>query len=460
MRSSLGVARLQSGRRALWFAGGAAAAVSAGWLLASTSSLGVKVQVGIVVVLIGLPVAVYLYLTRPHVVINGYVLVVPFLLSDPEGGGVNPGEVLSLGVVLSGLPLLILMRKPVRGPTRTMVLAFLALSVLGGISVAANSIVSLPNVANGVVKYFAFAVTGTLLYAFNDTEKKAEGLMKALVVSGVGVALFSVFEYATGRSYFPEYGYSRASGTFEHWNELGGYMALVSFPTLMYAVRSRQVWARLACFLAWIVELVALLLSLTLGAVAGIAIGAVAGAILYFRRGVLKTLAGAFVGVGILALVWQAVPEVREKFETADTRVDDRFATYVTGFYALKDNFWLGVGAQDELLDAVLASNRIGPSVSVVPHNAFLAIGVEKGVLGAVLLLVAVVAALRTVVGKRVSLAGRNRLLIYGVGMGSIAFLAQNMTNLLLLHARLGVVWIAFHVAAARLAREPAARGG
>lgn len=457
MRPALpGSQRLPSAARAGGLVAAAAVAVLAGWLLASTSSLGTKVQIGIVAALIVLPVGVYLYLTRPHVVLNAYVFVVPFLLSDQESTGVNAGEVLSLGVVASGLPLLLLMRKRVDGPTRTMVLAFLGLTLLGAVSVVVNDVVSLPNFANGVVKYFVFAAMAILLYAFNDTEEKAEGLLKALVASGVAIALYSIFEYATGRSYFAEYGYSRASGTFEHWNQLGGYMALVSFPTLMYAMRTRVTAVRLTCFLAWVVELVALLLSLTLGAVAGVVIGALAGAVLYFRRGVLKTLVGALVGIGILTVVWQTVPEVREKFEAADTRVDDRFATYVTGFYALRDNLWFGVGAPEDVLEAVFESNRIGPAVSVVPHNAFLALGVEKGILGPVLLAAAVVAALRTVIRKRHDLVGRNRLLVYGVGMGSIAFLAQNMTNLLLLHARLGVVWIAFHVAAARLARNPA----
>lgn len=431
-------------------------AVLAGWVLAETSSYGLRVQVLVVAALIGLPLGAYLYLTRPHVVVNAYILVLPFLISDPEGGGINPGEVLSLGVVAAGLPLLLLMRKPVTGPVRTIAVAFLALGVVGTVSVVMNDVVSLPNVANGAVKYVVLALTATLLYAFNDTEAKAEALLKVLVVSGVGVALFSLFEYATGRSYFPEYGYSRASGTFEHWNELGGYMALVSFPTLMFAVRSRVLATRVVLFLAWALELVALLLSLTLGAVVGIAIGALAGAVLYFRRGFLKTLLGALVGVGVIALVWQTVPEVREKFESADTRVDDRFATYTTGLSALADNFWIGVGSQSELLEAVLRSNRVGPSVSVVPHNAFLALGVEKGILGPVLLLVAVVAALRTVIKKRRDIAGPDRLLIYGIGMGSIAFLTQNMTNLLLLHARLAAVWLAFHVVAARLVRSPA----
>lgn len=458
MRSSLA---LPSGRlgfgRAAWGAAAAAAAVLAGWALVASSRLGFRMQALLVAALIVVPVVAFLYLTKPHVVMYGFVGVLPFLVSDPEGG-VNIGEILSVGVVVGGLPLLILRRRPVTGPIRTVALAFLALAVLGGISVVVNSVVTLPNVANGVVKYFVFGAAAVLLFAFVDDETKAQRLVKTLVLSGAAVALYSIFEYATGRSYFPEYGYSRASGTFEHWNQLGGYMALVSFPTIMYAVRSKSPWGRVGYVGAWAAELVALLLSLTLGAVVGVVVGALAGAVLYFRRGVVKTFAAAVVGIAVLGLVWQTVPELREKFEAADTRTEDRLATYITGAYALRDHFWIGVGAQDELLDAVLTSNRRGPSVSVVPHNAFLAIGVEKGILGSVLLIVVVVAALRTVLGKRNAVAPANRLLVYGVGMGSIAFLTQNMTNLLLLHVRLGIVWIAFHVAAARLSRVPAPR--
>lgn len=460
MRSSIA---LPSGRdgwaRALWMIAGAVTAVLAGWLLAEAGELGIHMQGLVIAALVGTPVAVYLYLTRPHIVMNAYVFVLPFLVSDPEGG-VNAGEVLSVAVVAGGLPLLILRRRPVEGPIRTVAVAFLALAAVGAVSVWVNSIVTLPNIANGIVKYLVFAAAATLLYAFNDDEKKAERLMKTLVVSAAGVALYSIFEYATGRSYFPEYGYSRASGTFEHWNQLGGYLALMSFPTIMYAAKARSLAGRAAYGLVWAVELVALLLSLTLGAVVGLAVGGIAGAILYFRRSAFKTLVAAAVGLGIVAVVWQAVPEVREKFEAADTRTEDRLATYITGMYALRDNFWIGVGAQDELLEAVLRSNRIGPSVSVVPHNAYLAIGVEKGIFGTVLLVIVTVAALRTVVGKRRQLTGPNRLLVYGAGMGSIAFLTQNMTNLLLLHVRLGVIWIAVHVAAARLSGSSAARDG
>jgi O-antigen ligase len=78
----------------------------------------------------------------------------------------------------------------------------------------------------------------------------------------------------------------------------------------------------------------------------------------------------------------------------------------------------------------------------VVPHNAFIAIGVEKGVFGAVLLAILVINAMRALLHPSREY-GQFRLWHYGLLLGALAFLIQNMSNLLILDLRLGVVWLA-----------------
>jgi O-antigen ligase len=264
-------------------------------------------------------------------------------------------------------------------------------------------------------------------------------------VAGAVVGVFSLAEYFTGNSYYPEYGYSRAAGTFEHWNQLGGYIALVSFLLLSLSLTARNVLLRIAGFAGYVAQLLALLLSLTLGAVLGVIASFLYALVGIFRRSLGRALLGTAVALLLFGTLWLAVPQVGEKFSIADERAEDRVTTYVRGIQLLQANFWWGVGSADEVYQAVLDTPSLGgiQATSAVPHNLFLSISVEKGIFGGVLLLLIVVRVFVLLLRRSRRAYGRYTAIHYGILLGILAFIVQDMTNLLILHSRLGVVFFA-----------------
>ena len=174
---------------------------------------------------------------------------------------------MTAAVILLGLPGLLLRRSEIPKEIRSLAWPLAALGVLGVLSTVANSVASISDISNAVFKYFSFAIVILLIYIHTDSEERAAQLLKALIAAAILVAFYSIFAYATGRSYDPQYGLNRASGTFQNWNELGAYMALLVFPTAAAGLSSRRGWLRRLLIAGCICELVAMLLSLTLGAI-------------------------------------------------------------------------------------------------------------------------------------------------------------------------------------------------
>ena len=143
----------------------------------------------------------------------------------------------------------------------------------------------------------------------------------------------------------------------------------------------------------------------------------------------------------MILLVWHYVPTVGTKFSTTTTRASDRVATYSVGLDVLRAHPWWGVGSETQVLQSVLSTPSQQP-VSVVPHNSLIAIGVEKGIFGVVLLLTLVVTSLRILLRPAWEY-GRFRWQHYGLLLGVLAFLIQSMSNLLMLDLRLGIIWLA-----------------
>jgi O-antigen ligase len=110
----------------------------------------------------------------------------------------------------------------------------------------------------------------------------------------------------------------------------------------------------------------------------------------------------------------------------------------------------------DRVMEAILydpAGYRFTPfgEVSVIPHNSFLSIWTEKGIFGLLLFIMIVVNSLRFLLSWHPARESRYRLLHWGIVIGLLGFLIQNMSNNLLLHARLGFIFFAFVVADLRI---------
>lgn len=437
--------------------------VGAGWAVSFLSRATGDLAIFVVPAIALVPAVTIVYLTRPHIVLSLYLFALPLLM-----GGfttfINLGEIATLFVLGIGVPTLVLVRARVDRDVAHVAWLLVALGVLGCISLVMNSILSPADIMNGAFKYLSFAAILVLVYVRADTEAKARGMARAIGISGAVVAIYSLVDYFSGNSYYPEYGYSRASGTFEHWNQLGGYLALVSFLLLSLALAARNTFLRLAGFAGYVAQLLALLLTLTLGSVMGVFASLFYAIVGIFKRSFGKALLGTLATLVVFAVLWQAVPQVGEKFSIADERVGDRLVTYERGVQLLKENFWWGYGSADEVYQAVLeAAPRGGiQATSAVPHNLFLSMSVEKGIFGGLLLLLIVIRVFRLLWRRPGRAYGRDAAIHYGILLGILAFIVQDMSNLLILHSRLGVIFFAMVALDVRLrefgeAREQAA---
>jgi O-antigen ligase len=392
-----------------------------------------------VVVLAGAAVGYLAYLRKPATVLTAYLFVLP-MMKGGGGSGIHAGELTSGAVAIGGLATLLREREAVAPAVRRIVTLLFALALLGLFSSLANHVHGAGDLLNACGKYLIFAVVVVLASVHIDSAEKVETVLKVLIASAMLIAVYSIALYATGHSYYAQFGYSRATGTFENWNELGGYMAMMSYPTLFYGLW-RGGRTRTLCIAGWGLQIVALLLSLTLGAVLGVVGAAAIGLLLFFRSEIVRVVPVVFAGAVVGMVVIAALPSVAHHFAIADARVQDRVATYQAGLHAVRAHWAVGTGSQAQVLDAVVSSARLSDKpISVVPHNAFIAIGVEKGIGGVVLLVLLILAVLRVLFRPRPrdSLA----LLHQGIALGALAFLIQNMSNLLLLHARLGILWL------------------
>jgi O-antigen ligase len=393
-------------------------------------------------------VASVVYLRHPATVLIVYLFALPLLRGGAQGSSIHLEEVVSGVVAVGGLTTIVRTREVVPKPLAGLVALLMALGLLGLVSSVANGVLGFSDVMNASAKYVIFALIVCLVGVHIDSAARARTLLRAMAASAALAAVYAISMYALGRSFDALHGYSRATGTFENWNELGAFMAMMSFPTLFLAVSARRLLVRGAWLGAWALQVAAMLLSATIGSVVAVVVAAAFGLIVVFRGRLARVLPYVVSSVALVGGALLAMPSVRQHFFLADARLHDRVATYLAGLGALGGHWWLGTGGEAQVLQAV-QSQSTGPRVSAVPHNAFLAITVEKGLLGGLLLVLVAVVALRIVLRARV--AAGDRLLHAGLVLGIVAFLVQNMSNLLLLNARLGIVFLALVAVGVRL---------
>lgn len=436
-------------------------AVSAGGAVAVLGELGVARQSALILALgLGLP-ALLLFLIRPHTALLAYLLVLPLMLPAPVFAGLNAGETLTLGVITLGAFSLwgapaklgdaVRALAPVVGP-------LLLLGVVSVVSLLVNGINEPEQIASGLFKVLAFGLVALLVYVHADSTAKVETLMVGVLVGALVVAIYAVIAYVAGWSYSAEYDWNRASGTFEHWNQLGGFMALMSMPTLGLAVSSKHGGARLLFGVAFGLEITALLLSLTLGSILALVLAVAISMLFIVRVSWTKLAAAAFLMLTSFAVVFATNELLRDKLLRFDERVMDRLRTYAVGVSMFRDRFWFGFGSEQRLLDELWFGEAdygltIFGASSSIPHNAFLLIGVEKGFFGALFFGLLILGALRMILRHRhVLLRSRWSLLYQGLVVGVLAFLIQNLTNDLALHARIGIVFFAMIALGQRIA--------
>lgn len=400
------------------------------------------------------------YLVQPFSVLKLFVFIIPLLIGQEVIAGINAGEFATLYTAGVGIITLLVSREKLADAFRSLgslLWPLLGLTLVGIVSAMANAIFSLPEILQAILKPLAFAITMLLVYAHTDSHEKANSLLRVILVGGFAVAIYSIFAYGMGWSYYPQYGYSRATGTFEHWNQLGGYMVLLSIPTLFYALSAKHRGIKIGFLLAFITEIVALLLSLTIGSMISLLVSGVIALFVLFKSIAKRTVGLAFLLILAFLSVELTTSLIEARIDQAGDRVTDRLSTYAAGFQLVRDHFWFGLGSYEHVLDTILydpAGYRFTPfgETSSIPHNSFLNIFAEKGIFGLLLLVLLVVNSLRFLFRRSVQESRYHRLK-QGFAVGVLGFLIQNMTNSLLLHVRIGLIFFALIAVMARINR-------
>ena len=426
-------------------------ALLAGWGVVALESLGPMLhRVSVVALAVSVPMLL-LFLARPLRGLQLYLVLLPLVASGGVVAGLNLGELLTVAVVALGtasawslrdrIPAALSDLGPVLWPLA-------ALGVVSIVSLVANGLTGPTHILSALFKIVGFAVVAFLVYLHADSGRAAKALLLAILVGALAEALYSIGEFALGLSYYESYGYNRASGTFSTWNHLGGFMALTSVPTLGFALYSKRPAVRWALIGAFVAEIVALLLSLTLGSVLGLIVGGLVAGTFIFRIPLRRIAMGVLAFGLVFGAVYAANPLLQDKVGRVEERVVDRLITYSVGVRMLGDRAWVGFGSQARVAETFLGSSeyamtRWGES-SVIPHASVLSIGVEKGIFGVVFFLLLLVGVVRVLLKQRKRFAGsRETLLFQGAVVGLVAFMVQDMTNNLLLHARLGMIFFA-----------------
>lgn len=397
-----------------------------------------------------------LWMSRPEVVVGAFLFALPLLENREVVAGVNPGELATLLVVSFGGATLLFERRPRLAKRIHLVLwVLVGLAVAGVGSAAANEVLDLETFGASVLKPVAWAIVIYLVVVHFDSEQKLRALLLTLIASGAAVGVAAVAQFLTGNT--PPAGTEgipRADGTFEHFNQLGAFMALVALPTLTYALTSRRGIVKTLLLTAFLAQLAALLLSGTLGSLFALLVAALISLRLWKltpAAGLALTLAPflAVVGVALLA------PAQASRVHLLPNRAEDRLGTYAAGLEIARDNLVLGTGSVENAVEQTLDHpeyrfSRFGET-SVQPHNSFLEAQVVMGIPGLLLLVSLAWLVLRILFASRPRPGDDDYLLRWGILLGCIAFLVQNVTNSSILHARLGMVFLVLVAIAARI---------
>ena len=409
--------------------------------------------------------AFVIWVRRPELLIGAFFFALPLLEGREIVAGVNPGELATLIVVSLGGLSLFVERRPLLTERVTLVLwVLVGLAVVGGVSAAANGVLDPAKFATSVLKPLAWAMVIYLVVVHFDSERKLHGLLLALIASGAAVGVAAVVQFVTGHtSPAGAEGTPRADGTFEHLNQLGAFIVLLALPTLTYALATRRRSLQLLLVAAFVIQLTALLLSGTLGSLLGLLVAVLISLRVWKARpatGFALTMLPLVILVGLALLV----PAQASRVYLFGNRADDRFGTYAAGLEIARDNLWLGTGSIENAVEQIRDDpeyrfSRFG-EVTVQPHNVFLEAQVVMGAPGLVLLISLVWLSLRILLASRPRPDDEDAILQWGLLLGCIAFLVQNLTNTSLLHVRLGLIFLTLVTIAARLRELQGAANG
>lgn len=426
------------GRR-MWFGvlamGGIAAATAASVLS------GINIADGASRTQAFIPIAVFVgfgvvavALTRFDIYLAGAVaarasLDAAKLGSNSSAPGLDVTGVFAVMFIAFGI-LWLVAQRPLRRSWSPMVAPFVVL-----IGLATLSVTFTPQVARGLrelSRLGAILVLLLVLQEFLSTRSRQRLILGAVFLSAVVPIAVAARQMATGSQLFSAGGFDRVTGTFTHPNPLATYLTMIvvlGVAVLPYVGR----WYRIGLVIligagAW-----TLLLTYTRSGWIAVFLGlAVVG---YYQRGILLPLLGI-----LLVVVALALPAVTERFaDLSDTAtasgqpvnsLEWRVQTWETALGAVENPIvGMGLRSSDVLTDA----NKL-------PHNDFVRMYVELGIVGFLVYLWFLGAAWRIALRSlAASASDLNRGLAVGFAGVAAAFLVLSVVSNLL--SQLVLLW-------------------
>jgi putative inorganic carbon (hco3(-)) transporter len=293
-------------------------------------------------------------------------------LSTTGTGASDPAAIVSIVFLLAGGMWMLVQPAEDRAPRSPLVAPLVMLAAVG-----AFSTVSSANAASGLVdagKLITVAVMLAVLNQVFTTERDVRIVVGAAFLSALVPLGFSVVQYATGSGFHYIDGFARLRSTFNHPNPFGIYL---SFLIIMGAAILPYLRTRLQIALVWLLAGcgMALLATYTRSAWIAAAVG-----ILVVTAFVSRKLTVAVLVIG--AVIALSVPDISARFSDLDDTVTQSGAAGNSLVWRVE--YWRQALElnDDPLLGSGLTAVRVEGSEAKEPHNDFIRVYVETGLLG------------------------------------------------------------------------------
>ncbi len=230
--------------------------------------------------------------------------------------------------------------------------------------------------------------------------KQQFGFLKTIVYSNIGIAtalcVYAIFVRLGMTPFVPDPSLPRVSATFGNPIFFPSYLIPILFLTLFWAFRKKD-WSRYVLLASAFLQLIAVFLSGTRGAVVGLLIGGFISALVAVIFSPSKKLkvwglsvtAVVVVVGGLLYLNSSKLPQgsmLQRIFQLKDSNTEARLIQWKVALKGFKDYPILGVGAENYYITGNKYYNpeiyKYDPSWFDKPHNYILEVLVTNGILG------------------------------------------------------------------------------
>ncbi len=362
--------------------------------------------------------------------------------------GLDPASLLSVVFLATGAVWLLSIPRSRRAPASQLVLPFAALAAAGALSIV--TALDPGDAIRDVVRLSTLAMIALVLNQLLDSEKRMKHLLCAVFVSAIPPLLMAAVQLLSGSGLHVSSTFGRVQGTFTHPNPFAMYLTLLIIlglailPDLSHRIKMLLIPLLGACgfFLlftytrsAWVATVAGLL-------VVGMCNG--------------RKLLGV---VGLLVVVVAfTVPGVAARF--ADLEESSTSSGVAANSLVWRFGYWQQALqlSDSPLLGEGLSTVRASTDVEKEPHNDFIRVYVETGIVGMAAylwLLFSLIGVARR--GLRSAVQGFDRGVVAGFTGAVVAFLLLSLVSNVI--TQLVILWYFTAIASAAVAAPRLVQG-